>query len=221
MDQLPQQDIYLESARSDVAPFIPVTARSALDVGCGRGGFGRTLRATLGPSARIVGIEPVPAQAALARSTGFDEVFDGYFPDALGGRDERFDLISFNDVIEHILDPWAMLDQVHDRLNPGGHVLAAIPSIRYFPVLAKLVGGRWDYADGGTLDRTHVRFFTKATMIEMFERAGFEVETVKGANPVFSMRRLHTPLRPLRHLLGSTQWMHYVILARSTRAHAG
>lgn len=52
----PQQDVYLDDLRLDVAPFIPQNAGPVLDVGCGKGGFGRTLRDALGPQVRTAGI---------------------------------------------------------------------------------------------------------------------------------------------------------------------
>lgn len=217
MEHLPQQDIYDDHGRPEVAALIPSGCTSALDVGCGPGGFGRSLRERLGPDARIVGVEPVPAQARVARTAhGFDEVIDGYFPDAFGDRRDRFDLVSFNDVLEHLWDPWQVLEGTHDRLTPGGHVLAAIPSIQYLPVVSRLVRGRWDYTDGGTLDRTHVRFFTRATMLEMVEGAGYEVIDCQPANSMFQFAR-YRRWRPLRHLIGNGEWMHFVVLGRSRR----
>src|SRR3954469_21773658 len=97
VSQPPQQDLYPEVLREDVRPYLPRDARSVLDVGCGPGGFGKTLRSVLGPDARIVGVEAVPSQAAVAREGhGYDEVVDGYFPEALGDRPERFNLVCYN-----------------------------------------------------------------------------------------------------------------------------
>ncbi|GAA2493540.1 class I SAM-dependent methyltransferase [Terrabacter carboxydivorans] len=216
MSDLPQQDIYHDNARLDVAPYIPAGARSVLEVGCGKGGFGPTLRRALGDRARIVGIEAVPAQAAVARSGhGFDEVVDGYFPQALTG-EERFDLVCFNDVLEHVVDPWATLGAATDLLQPGGHVLAAIPSIQYAPVTISLLRGRWDYTDEGTLDRTHVRFFTRGTMTEMFDRAGLDVVTCAGVNSVYEQRwSRRSPLRRAwTTLMPDAEWLHFVVLGR-------
>ena len=134
-------------------------------MGCGRGGFGATLRQTLGPGARIVGIEPVASQAERARSAGFDEVVCDYFPTqdtSLG----TFDLVCFNDVLEHLVDPWQVLRETQDWLTPGGHVLAAIPNIQYWPAIIDLFNGRWDYTESGLMDRTHLRFFTRKTIVE-------------------------------------------------------
>ncbi|MCA0293580.1 MAG: class I SAM-dependent methyltransferase [Actinobacteria bacterium] len=180
-----QQAVYGDNPREDVAPFIPANATSVLEVGCGRGGFGITLRRRLGDDVTIVGVEAMPSEAAVAREAhGFDEVLTGYFPEILAGRNDRFDVIVFNDVLEHILEPWDVLDQAHERLTPKGCVVAAIPSIQYAPVVMGLLRGRWDYSDTGTLDRTHVRFFTKSSMVMMFEKAGYRVEQCTRVVPI-------------------------------------
>lgn len=222
MERPDQQAHYGESPRDEIIPLVPRDIRSVLDVGCGNGAFGGALRRLLGTDARIVGMEAVPSQAALARdpSRGFDEVYEGYFPDDLPA-DERFDLITFNDVIEHIVDPWTAVQRTHDHLVPGGRVMASIPNIQHIYTVAQLARGRWDYTDMGTLDRTHVRFFTRATMVELFEGAGFEVETCVGINgqehrwaqdTVPWRRFLKLRLVPF---LGDFRWVQFVIVARS------
>lgn len=216
-----QQDVYVDNARLDVSPFIPAGATRVLDVGCGSGGFGPTLRAALGSDATVVGLEAVASQAESARlGHGFDEVVTGYFPEALEGRPERYDAVFFNDVLEHIVDPWSVLREVPRFLAPGGRVVAAIPSIQYAPVVFKLLRGRWDYVDQGTLDRTHVRFFTKATMVEMFDSCGYDVLSCVGANTMG--RRwaasdnplLKAAARVLPLPFGDMRFVHFVVVAR-------
>jgi 2-polyprenyl-3-methyl-5-hydroxy-6-metoxy-1,4-benzoquinol methylase len=212
----PQQDVYLDDARLEVAPFIPRKTGPVLDVGCGKGGFGRTLREALGPEVRIVGVEANERQAAVARSDhGYDDVIHGYYPEAIEGDDTKFDSVFFLDVLEHVIDPWGMLERVRVDLAPGGTVVAAIPSIEYAPVVRELWRGRWDYADTGTLDRTHVRFFTRATMIEMFEGAGYDVRTIEGTGSVWAH---HWHTRTWRRRLWlwkwpNSEWLHFVIVA--------
>lgn len=217
MEHPAQQDVYPDDPRPDVAPYIPEGARSALDVGCGKGGFGLTLRQVLGPAAHIVGVEAHPAQADVAAvDHGFDEVLEGYFPDVLAAREDRFDAVFFNDVLEHVLDPWRMLEHVHRFLTRHGVVVAAIPSIEYAPVVRDLLRGRWDYADSGTLDRTHVRFFTRATMVEMFEQAGYEVVSCTGSSSVWDRdwRRKTWKRRAWVALHPDSAWVHFIVVAR-------
>lgn len=219
-----QQDVYDFNERPEVAPHTPRDAQSALDVGCGQGGFGATLRAVLGPEARIVGIEPVRAQAHRAVSRGFDAVICDYFPPQREGLG-RFDLVSFNDVLEHLVDPWQTLSIARDWLTPSGHVLAAIPDLQYWPAVIDLLNGRFDYTETGLLDRTHLRFFTRRSVLDLFDRAGFEVVTCVGANSMWGMewkpagRGVRERAKAvLRGRLASArpdgQFLHYVVLAR-------
>jgi SAM-dependent methyltransferase len=227
MSTHPEQSTYAEDPRADIQPHLASLATplsgSVLDVGCGRGGFGPTLRAALGPRARLVGLEAVPESAAIARvGHEFDEVVDGYFPDALAERDDRFDLICFNDVLEHIIDPWRILREARERLTPTGRVLAAIPNIGFAPAVVDLLRGRWDYTDDGLLDRTHVRFFTRGTMVEMFERAGLAVELCQGMNGLYDTRWAADPVAPRRmakkglaRVLGDRQFLHFLVVGRA------
>ena len=215
MDHPDQQDLYVDDPRAEVGPHVPRAARSVLDVGCGRGGFGLTLRDVLGSQARLVAVEPVASQATLARvGHGYDEVYTGYFPDALADSGERFDLVTFNDVLEHVIDPAVLLAAAIERLHPSGWVLATIPNVRFLPVVLDLVRrDRWDYADWGVLDRTHLRFFTRSTMVELLESAGLVDVRAAGVNSVFGLSRFRR-YRPLAGRIGSAEFMQYVVVGR-------
>lgn len=166
--------------RRSVLPFVPSTGR-VLDVGCSVGGFGAALRAR-NPEQPTVGIEMSAAAAEQARDR-FGQVLVGSFPADLP-RDERFECIVFNDVLEHMIDPWEALRAAAAHLTPTGRVVASIPSVRYLPVLVRLVArGEWTYTETGTLDRTHLRFFTRKTMIDMFRTSAYVVEAVVPINP--------------------------------------
>lgn len=217
-----QQGLYVTNPRDEIASLLPAGIRSVLEVGCGRGGFGSSLRRTYGDRADLVAVEPVPEQAEAARAAGvWDAVHHGYFPDDLPPGCGPFDLIVFNDVLEHMVEPWAALRACHDHLVPGGRILATIPSIQYAPALIKVARGRWDYTDDGTLDRTHLRFFTRATMVEMFEDCGYRVDSCTGVNSVEKrwatdpsrLRRLAK--RGLARALGDARYVQFVIVATS------
>jgi 2-polyprenyl-3-methyl-5-hydroxy-6-metoxy-1,4-benzoquinol methylase len=94
-------------------------------------------------------------------------------------RNERFDVVVAADVLEHIRNPESVLRQVHGLLGPGGYVVASIPNIAHGAMRLALLGGAFDYADVGLLDRTHVRFFTLSTMTTMFEECGYTVTDVQ------------------------------------------
>lgn len=209
----PVQGTYVDDPRQEVLDLLPLGARSVLDIGCGAGGFGRELRARA-PETRIVGVEAVQESARRARHNGYDLVVDGYFPDTAHLLDEHFDLVVLNDVLEHMVDPWTALAAATPLLADGGHVVASIPNIRYFPVVVDLVRhDRWTYTDWGVLDRTHLRFFTETTMRQMFEDAGLEIVGTTGINSAFQLAKWRR-LRFLRGRSGSAEFMQYVVIGR-------
>ena len=195
-------DLYGHDGRSELLTLLPSHPITLLDVGCGYGGFGQSL-ARERPDIRAVALEPDAAAAAAARSH-YAEVAVGIFPDDVVG--SGYDAICFNDVLEHLVDPWQALRQTRSLLAPGGVVIASIPNIRYAPVLWDLLfKGSWDYVETGTLDRTHLRFFTRSSIADLFSSAGFAVQTVQPLNPAMGRRwrwlaACPEPLRDLRYL---------------------
>lgn len=170
---------YATSTRPEIHSMIPESARRILDVGCNDGGFGAWLMES-DPRREVWGVEPHPDQAAKAGRLFSGGVIEGYYPDALERIPGEFDCVTFNHVLEHIIDPWAALRKTSERLTHNGVVVAVIPNVRYLPLITDLVfRGRWDYRDTGLLDRTHVRFFTRRSIVSMFHQAGLrEVRTV-------------------------------------------
>jgi 2-polyprenyl-3-methyl-5-hydroxy-6-metoxy-1,4-benzoquinol methylase len=166
--------------------FVPPAARSVLDVGCGPGGFGQSLRRQ-DPSRELWAVE-VDEEAAAGAARFYDRLVVGAFPDALaGGR--TFDCVVFNDVLEHTADPWGVLRSTVALLAPGGVVVASIPNVRNISVVLDLVvRGNWTYRDIGILDRTHLRFFTSRSIRALFAESGFAVEQMGGINPVGESR---------------------------------
>ena len=117
-------------------------------------------------------------------------VIEGMFDPQMDLPVGSFDCILFNDVLEHMLAPELALRYARRLLTPGGVVVASIPNIRSFPTLWRLMfHGSWEYQDAGVLDRTHLRFFTKSSMVDMFEREGFALEKVCGINAFGNSQR--------------------------------
>lgn len=163
---------YQDDPRAEVHDFVPAQARRVLDVGCARGGFGAELKRQR-PGIVVHGVEINPVSAAVAAER-LDEVHVGRFPDDVP--EGTFDVITFLDVLEHLVDPQSALQSAKAVLSEEGVVVASIPNVRHYTVIVPLVvSGRWDYKDEGILDRTHLRFFTKETMRECFRDAGYSI----------------------------------------------
>jgi 2-polyprenyl-3-methyl-5-hydroxy-6-metoxy-1,4-benzoquinol methylase len=145
---------------------------TVLDVGCDTGRFGDAL--SRGKSAIVDGIERDAAAAAQARlrlrqvwqrSVDDAGAFEGLGP---------YDAVLFLDVLEHLFDPWQVLKNAVSVLRPGGAIHAVVPNVAHVSVVRRLAQGRFDYADFGTMDRTHVRWFTRDSIHACFVGAGLE-----------------------------------------------
>ncbi len=198
--------------RAEVVPFVPMEVRRLLDVGCGRGGFGAALKRRRADMV-VWGIEPSEAGAMVA-ATRLDRVIRSEFPGPLPRQAAPFDCVTFNDVLEHMADPAESLRAAGAVLRPGGYVVASIPNVRYVEVLSDLVlRGRWTYTETGVLDRTHLRFFTRSSMVTLFEECGYAVRRVAPINTGFSKGRPARLLRRFGKLFDDVLAPQFVVLA--------
>ena len=179
---------YYHDARSDLLNLIPESARLILDVGCAGGSFGRSIKER-NASAVVWGIE-IDDDAARAAQPRLDRVFVGDVEreDFSFGEPVLFDCIVFADVLEHLRDPWRVLRNLRQYMVPGGTIVASIPNIRHYSIIADLLADRWSYRASGILDIDHVRFFTLRSLRAMFAATGFEIRKVtknlKGPRPL-------------------------------------
>jgi 2-polyprenyl-3-methyl-5-hydroxy-6-metoxy-1,4-benzoquinol methylase len=167
-------------AREDLAARIPAGASAVLDVGCSHGATAPALRRA--GVARIVGIEPDLGDAAEA-AKAYDQVLPVAL-EAIAGEAERqlvgqFDAILFGDVLEHLENPAAALVRVRPWLSERGAVVASVPNVGHWSVIADLVAGRFDYVPYSILSGTHVRFFTRRTLVDLFEACGYGVRSIE------------------------------------------
>ena len=162
------------STHNLVVGLVPPGAH-VLEIGCATGYMSEVLRARLGCT--VVGVEIDPAAAAEAAGradrviVGDVETLD--WEEHLAG--ERFDAIVFADVLEHLRDPSAVLERARALLAPGGVVVASVPNVAHVSVRLALLAGEFRYRETGLLDETHMRFFTRASLQDLFERSGFAI----------------------------------------------
>ena len=151
-----------------------------LELGCAAGAFGKALK-DRHPAAHVTGIEAGHAAAAVAL-TRLDRVICARIEEldftAEGMAAGSFDLVVAGDVLEHLVNPWGLLERLRALLAPGGRLVASIPNVRNFQVVAALaLEGRFQYVERGLLDVTHLRFFTFDEILVMLDDAGVALET--------------------------------------------
>lgn len=196
-------DSYFSGARTDFVARLPISHDAAiLEVGCGTGATGALAKAR-GRAGRYVGIELHEPSAIKARDCLDDVLIGDVEHMALPFKPATFDALILSEVLEHLIDPWAVLENLSPLVRPGGIVLASSPNVSHWRVIAQLLRGRFDLTDRGVFDRTHMRWFTPATFTAMFERAGFKVFDVGPVGPFGPNGRLisHLSRGRLDHLL--------------------
>lgn len=190
---------YFDGARHDFVDALRTGPDAAvLEIGCAAGGTG-ALALETGKAGRYAGIDIAPEAAAAAREkiseahSGNVETMD------LPWAPDSFDALIISEVLEHLVDPWALLSRLSPLLKPGAQILASSPNAAHLTIVKQLINGRFDLEDTGAMDRTHLRWFTPATYAEMFEGAGFVVERTF---PLDASYRRKPKVRLLRALTG-------------------
>lgn len=172
MRQTPAHEMH----NPDLLRLIPAAARRLIEVGCSAGALAREFK-KIAPDCDYLGVEIDAGYAGLAkrycdRSLVLDiEQAD----DAFWSENADRDCWIFGDTLEHLRDPWAVLGRIRRNIPAAGSVVACIPNAQHWSLQARLSAGDFRYAQEGLLDRTHLRWFTRQTIIEMFDQAGFAI----------------------------------------------
>jgi 2-polyprenyl-3-methyl-5-hydroxy-6-metoxy-1,4-benzoquinol methylase len=190
--ELPYSRLVADQGLSDghlmMIEAVPPGAR-VLDVGCAAGYLAGPLTEA---GCVVTGVEPDAAAAEGARARGATvTVGDFELAETRAALAGPFDAVIFGDVLEHMRDPWAALAATTALLAPGARVVASIPNIAHWSARLALLRGRFDYAESGLFDATHLRFFTHRSARELAERAGYRVEReqfTRGALPILPAR---------------------------------
>jgi len=157
------------------------TGKHVLDVGCSSCYLAAPLAARRNT---IVGIE-LDAAAARDAQAFCEQVLLGDVETMdLPLEPGSFDVVLLGDVIEHLSDPVDALRRLRRFLRPGGRLVLSTPNVANWAIRLSLLAGRWRYTDRGILDRTHTHLFTRATLRETIETAGYVVDRIDFSAPV-------------------------------------
>jgi SAM-dependent methyltransferase len=197
--------------RPEVVALIPVHRHRVLDVGCSTGHMADALRRR---GHEVVGIEVDPDLARQARERLGDVVEADVEQLAQSGADlgQRFDCIVFADVLEHLRDPWMVVRWAREQLADDGAIVVAVPNVAHVQTLwALLVRRRWPYRPIGIFDRTHLRFFTRRNLPDLFAGTDLQIVQVERVRRVRD--HLGSRLNRLAPVLGEFGTYQYVLRA--------
>lgn len=161
--------------RPEVTRHLPARMRSLLDVGCGAGAASAAVKARL-PGLAVTGIERNPGAADRAR-TLLDHVLCTDAAEGLArlaNEGGRFDAFLFADVLEHLEDPIGALSVARRLSEPGARLVASVPNVGHLSLVRDLICGRFDPVPAGLADAGHLRWFTRRTIADALEEAGWQ-----------------------------------------------
>jgi len=161
--------------RHDLLDRIGTDARAILEFGCGEAPLGAALKQR--QKCRVVGVELDHAAAAIARKR-IDDVYEGDVREIVSILHEQFDFIVGGDIVEHLDEPWSFLSDLRRICKPGGKLLLSLPNVAHASIVADLLQGRFDYVYMGLTCVGHLRFFTRRSVEEMLQIAGWEVVSI-------------------------------------------
>lgn len=202
---------YYRNERREVLNLIPNAPKTVLELGCGEGVFSSLLKQKY--SCHITGIDickNVISQAKGSLDAAYVARIDEFDFSQIG----KFDLIVANDLLEHLEDPWHIVRILKAHLNSEGYFLASIPNVRYHKVITQLLKGNWKYTESGILDRTHLRFFTKNTMVDLFEHNGYVLESINPIN-VDHVNKTNVSKLLLKAMMPDMYALQFVIIAKT------
>jgi len=151
--------------------------RRVLEVGCSVGHVSEHL---LAADNTVVGVE-IDAESAIEARAVLDtvHVVDLDTTPLTTVEHDEFDVIVLGDVLEHLRDPDPVLADLVTLLAPDGSLVISVPNLAHVDVRLMLLEGRVEYQHDGLLDRTHLRWFTKAGLRDLLERQGFVATEVR------------------------------------------
>lgn len=165
-----------ENFNQAILDIMPADLRHIVEVGSSSGALARAYK-QLNAGCHYVGMEIDPSYAELSKRscdevlcTNIEQMADDDLRQLC-----RADCWIFGDVLEHLYDPWKLLQRIHQHSSGPVQIIACIPNAQHWSVQSRLSCGEFEYQEQGILDRTHIRWFTRLTMFQMFERAGFQI----------------------------------------------
>lgn len=165
---------------------------TCLDVGCWTGNIGQKLINE--KNCTVDGIDRYENVLEKAKLVGYRNLFKfDLNQDIIDLGDNRYDIVIFADVLEHTINPQEILRNLKKYVKPTGKIIISVPNVAFILNRLLLLVGKWDYTQFGTLDNTHLRFFTIKTGRKLVSDAGYNVEKVKPYYQ-FSLKKYIWPL---------------------------
>jgi len=159
-----------EQHNPDLLKLIPIQSKKIIEIGCSSGALARELK-KISSNCYWLGIEINSTYAELAKRHCDESMVLNIenAPENFWEETKNTDCWIFGDTLEHLKDPWSILKLIRANISKTGSVVACIPNAQHWFMQAKLNIGDFRYEKSGLLDKTHICWFTRQTIIEMFD----------------------------------------------------
>lgn len=205
---------YYGTPRRDIVALLPDGGGlRLLEVGAGRGATIQLAKET----GKVLFAAAVDLVAPIGGPCpGVDEFIVGDLESlALPFEESTFDVVVAADVLEHLVNPWAVVERLTRKLRPGGVFLASVPNFQnhraWWPVLFE---GDFRYERAGLRDRTHLRFFCRRNVVDLMESSGLRVELIAENMGAYGLRHKCLDVLTLRKL---HDWFVFQYVVRAVR----
>lgn len=181
----------IDNSHSQLIRMIPKGAK-ILDVGCASGILGEYMVNVLGCD--VVGLDFDSTALVIAKQRAcyrkLIQVDLESFSASILREDDCFDAIVFGDVLEHLRAPAALLRELSSVLGSEGSFLISLPNVAHGSIKLNLLLNRFLYSEEGLLDRTHLRFFSLATILEFCDQNRFRIGSFSRVfAPIYGMEQ--------------------------------
>lgn len=181
-----------------------------LDVGCWTGNLGKLLIKK--KHCIVDGVDFKPEVLKVALKNGYNKTYlinlnnDSLDPKLIKS---KYDVIICADVLEHLINPERILSYFKNYLTPNGKIIISLPNVAFILNRIQLLFGQWSYRKYGTLDTTHLRFFTIKSGLDMVKAAGFKIHQITPYNQFGVLRYI----KPLDLIFPSLFAYQFIIIA--------
>lgn len=167
-----------------------------LDVGCSTGVMGKYLINNM--NCIVYGIDWNEVELLEAQKNGYKNTdkldlnsnkIEDFFL-TYHKNNGQFDVIVLGDILEHLMEPAKLLRNIKQLIKSDGYIICSIPNIAFIYYRIQLMLGKWEYKKYGVMDETHLRFFTKKTIIELFEKADLSIIEITPNNQFYPLNYL-------------------------------
>ena len=191
-----------------------------LDVGAASGTLARMCQ---NKTLRLFGVEPNSAWAQMA-SPLYEKMWICSISDLEEELLAGYDVVILGDILEHLPNPEVVLEKLVKQQAAGAKFIISVPNIANLWIRLNLLIGQFEYTDRGILDRTHLRFFTHRSFVNMVRSSGLEIISIR-ATPIplelvsnffmtFPGRFLHAVLAQLTSWWPSLLGYQFIVEAR-------